>query len=344
MAMAIRSALAKLASNSVHKNRSGILMLRAFAIDKNLDRQSRAVSGFPAGHFFRHRFDYGSYKSKKKELKVFDYYMDLGGLEPARFATEEFNKRKKMQLQFVRVVKAHRHLLCTGISSLYDITLEAVDAGVAKLYQAKVSVNFTDGMFLEWFCLVVDDGCPIALFDHLENFFAQKDNEDRAESQIPMCKKQGLNCSNNLCIKLCRIEPAYDLSNNGKMQKFGRWAVKMYNKEKNAKLQFKRVVNGSKLQWEDFVYLTMEAADAGVMKIYQAELFLPDDEKIKHPNSKLILFGHVDDNGGLSILIDKRHEECTKEILESEDIITAYQQGYCRYKDSNVFLPTFLRY
>ncbi|XP_040375421.1 multicystatin-like [Rosa chinensis] len=123
--------------------------------------------------------------------------MDLGGLEPAaRFAIEEFNKRKNAQLRFVRVVKAHRHLedaiFCAQelAAYVYVITLEAVDASVAKLYQAKVSVNFTDGMFLEWFCLVVDDGCPIALFDRLENFFAQKDHEDKAENQIPMCKKQ----------------------------------------------------------------------------------------------------------------------------------------------------------
>ncbi|XP_040364347.1 uncharacterized protein LOC121049933 [Rosa chinensis] len=235
MAMAIRSALAKLATKSIHKNRSGILMLRAFAssaIDKNPNHQDDAVSGFPAGHYFRHRFDYGSHESKKKELKVSDYYMDLGGLEPARFAMEEYNKRKNLQLQFVRVVKAHRLLLCTGISSLYVITLEAVDAGVAKLYQAKVSENFTDGMFLEWFCLVIDDGCPIALFDHLENFFPQNDHEVKAENQTPMCKKKGLNCSNNSCIKLCRIEPAYDLSNNDQMQRFGHWAVKMFNEEK----------------------------------------------------------------------------------------------------------------
>ncbi|KAM5549632.1 hypothetical protein ABKV19_000851 [Rosa sericea] len=207
MAMAIRSALAKLANNSIHKNRSGILMLRAFAssaIDKNPNHQGDAVLGFPAGHYFRHRFEYGS----RERIKVSDYYMDLGGLEPARFAMEEFNKRKNAQLQFVRVVKAHR-LLCTGISSLYVITLEAVDAGMAKLYQAKVSVNFTDGMFLEWFCLVIDDGCPLALFDHLENFFPQNAHEVKAENQTPMCKKKGLNCSNNSCIKLCRIEPAY---------------------------------------------------------------------------------------------------------------------------------------
>ncbi|XP_040364946.1 uncharacterized protein LOC112173029 isoform X2 [Rosa chinensis] len=199
-------------------------------------------------------------------------------------------------------------------------------------------------MFLEWFCLVIDDGCPIALFDHLENFFPQNDHEVRAENQTPMCKKKGLNCSNNSCIKLCHIEPAYDLSNNDQMQRFGHWAVKMFNEEKNAELQFVRVVSGSKLLREDFFYLTLQAAEAGVMKIYQAELFLPGKKKITHPNSRLNLFGHVVDSGRLSILIDKRHEECTKEILVSEDIITANQQGYCRYKDVDNFIPAFLRY
>lgn len=70
----------------------------------------------------------------------------------------------------MRVVKSQRHLVHTGISSLYILTVEAVDAGVARLYQARVSVNFIEGMTLEWFCLLVDDGCPIALFDHLGNY------------------------------------------------------------------------------------------------------------------------------------------------------------------------------
>ncbi|KAL6137341.1 hypothetical protein ACLB2K_062633 [Fragaria x ananassa] len=182
-------------------------MLRAFAssaIDKNRNCRSDAV----AGHYFRHSFDYGIYQRKRKLTKVYDYYMDLGGLEPARFAMEEFNKRKDAQLQFVRVVKSERHLLHTGISSLYIITLEAVDAGVARLYQARVLVNFTEGMILEWFCLLVDDGCPIALFDHLENFFVLKDNEYKAENQIPMCKKQGPDCYHTSRPKLCDIKTA----------------------------------------------------------------------------------------------------------------------------------------
>lgn len=33
-------------------------------------------------------------KTKKKIKQGFDYHMDLGGLGPARFAVEEFNKLK----------------------------------------------------------------------------------------------------------------------------------------------------------------------------------------------------------------------------------------------------------
>ncbi|KAL6134796.1 hypothetical protein ACLB2K_067024 [Fragaria x ananassa] len=335
MAMAIRSALAKLVSNSIPKNRSGILMLRAFsssAFDQNRNSRSDVV----AGHYFRHRFDYGNYKSKRKLPKVYDYYMDLGGLEPARFAMEEFNKRKNAQLQFVRVIKSQRHLVHTGISSLYIITLEAVDAGVARLYQARVSVNFIEGMTLEWFCLLVNDGCPIALFDQLENFFLLKGNEDKAENQIPMCRKQGSDCFHTSRSKLCHIKTAYDLPNNSKMLKIcGRWAVKTYNKEQNAQLEFLRVVNGTRSWSIGMVFLTLEAANAGVRKIYQAELFMPDAIDIKGPDTKLNLFGHVDDNGRLSILIDKRHEKVTITCL-----IPYEPQDFCRYKDPNLFIPS----
>lgn len=92
--------------------------------------------------------------TKKEGL---DYHMELGGLRPACFALEEFNKIKKAQLQLKRVVRLwmkpqgyppHNPCYC-----LYVVILEAVDAGgVVGLYQAHIQLHdLTEGMWLEAF-------------------------------------------------------------------------------------------------------------------------------------------------------------------------------------------------
>lgn len=74
----------------------------------------------------------------------------------------------------MRVVKAQRHVLPSG-DDIFIETFKAADdaAGVVKIYQAKVPVSYTDGMWLEWFCLVGDDGSNSTPFDHhhLGNYF-----------------------------------------------------------------------------------------------------------------------------------------------------------------------------
>ncbi|XP_058080136.1 cysteine proteinase inhibitor 12 [Magnolia sinica] len=62
--------------------------------------------------------------------------LEIEGL--ARFAVEEHNKKENALLEFVRVVKAKEQ---TVAGKLHHLTLEAIDAGKKKLYEAKVWVK-----------------------------------------------------------------------------------------------------------------------------------------------------------------------------------------------------------
>ncbi|KAG7945946.1 hypothetical protein I3843_14G013000 [Carya illinoinensis] len=61
---------------------------------------------------------------------------DIEGL--ARFAVEEHNKKENALLEFARVVKAHEQVVA---GTLHHLTLEAIDAGKKKVYEAKVWVK-----------------------------------------------------------------------------------------------------------------------------------------------------------------------------------------------------------
>ncbi|KAM5568977.1 hypothetical protein ABKV19_016480 [Rosa sericea] len=112
------------------------------------------------------------------------YHMELGGLAPARFAVQEFNKQKKSQLQFVRVIKFLRvdrscmklqRLDLNSCHCFYALILEAIDAaGVVKFYQACVRLHdLTEGLWLEEFYVFSDDGDKrMRLYHHLDNFYA----------------------------------------------------------------------------------------------------------------------------------------------------------------------------
>lgn len=56
----------------------------------------------------------------------------------ARFAVEEHNKKENALLELARVVKAQEQVV-TG--SLHHLTLEVIDAGEKKLYEAKIWVK-----------------------------------------------------------------------------------------------------------------------------------------------------------------------------------------------------------
>ncbi|XP_064943420.1 cysteine proteinase inhibitor 6-like [Musa acuminata AAA Group] len=56
----------------------------------------------------------------------------------ARFAVDEHNKKENALLEFVRVVKAKEQVVA---GTLHHLTVEAVDAGKKKVYEAKVWVK-----------------------------------------------------------------------------------------------------------------------------------------------------------------------------------------------------------
>ncbi|XP_022139142.1 cysteine proteinase inhibitor 12 [Momordica charantia] len=58
--------------------------------------------------------------------------------ELARFAVDEHNKKENALIEFVRVAKAQEQVVA---GTLHHLTLEAVDAGKKKLYEAKVWVK-----------------------------------------------------------------------------------------------------------------------------------------------------------------------------------------------------------
>ncbi|XP_020703102.1 cysteine proteinase inhibitor 6-like [Dendrobium catenatum] len=58
--------------------------------------------------------------------------------EYARFAVDELNKKENALLEFVRLLKAKEQVV-TGTQS--HLTLEAIDAGKKKIYEAKVWVK-----------------------------------------------------------------------------------------------------------------------------------------------------------------------------------------------------------
>ncbi|PKU70942.1 Cysteine proteinase inhibitor 12 [Dendrobium catenatum] len=55
--------------------------------------------------------------------------------ELARFAVDEHNREENALLEFARVVKAKEQVVA---GTLHHLTLEAIDAGIKKLYEAKV--------------------------------------------------------------------------------------------------------------------------------------------------------------------------------------------------------------
>ncbi|CAK9145933.1 unnamed protein product [Ilex paraguariensis] len=56
----------------------------------------------------------------------------------ARFAVDEHNKKENALLEFVKVVKAQEQVVA---GTLHHLTVEAIDAGKKKLYEAKVWVK-----------------------------------------------------------------------------------------------------------------------------------------------------------------------------------------------------------
>lgn len=71
-----------------------------------------------------------------KESEGFQNSVEIEDL--ARFAVEEHNKKENKLLEFARVVKAKEQVVA---GTLHHLTVEAIDAGTKKLYEAKVWVK-----------------------------------------------------------------------------------------------------------------------------------------------------------------------------------------------------------
>ncbi|XP_020420582.1 multicystatin-like [Prunus persica] len=185
MATAIRSAVGKLGSkysSRCHSNgrivanmvRVGDFQIRSAVVNNyNIDRDVLFSTSKPPssyGYSSRHPFLFGNYHKKPPPVLHLQYDSDFeepcGGftpcpcfiddpdtISPTRFAVKEYNKQKNAQLQFVRVLKAWHER--RGPYMLYYLTLEAVDEGVVKVYQAFVDVFCYKTMKLKLFGKII---------------------------------------------------------------------------------------------------------------------------------------------------------------------------------------------
>ncbi|KAK9122619.1 hypothetical protein Sjap_012221 [Stephania japonica] len=81
----------------------------------------------------------------------------------ARFAVDEHNKKENGLLEFVRVVKAKEQVVA---GKIHELTLEAIDAGKRKVYEAKVWTKpWMDFKELQEFKHVGDAGAPLTSSD-----------------------------------------------------------------------------------------------------------------------------------------------------------------------------------
>ncbi|XP_034694809.1 cysteine proteinase inhibitor 12-like [Vitis riparia] len=80
-----------------------------------------------------------------KTMNLLGGVRDCGGIQNsaeiesiARFAVQEHNKNQNALLEFAKVLKAKEQVVA---SKIYYLTLEAIDAGKKKIYEAKVWVK-----------------------------------------------------------------------------------------------------------------------------------------------------------------------------------------------------------
>ncbi|CAL2263152.1 unnamed protein product, partial [Prunus armeniaca] len=187
--MAVRSVLGKLGRSRFIPNNGRLIMVGS----------SPTVCSSP-----HHPFDYygvvhDQNKADKKSnpfllgslMKEPVYcHLDFGGQGPVRFAIEELRKKRNIQLQSVRVLRvlARKDVGLPRYDSYYDLLLEAVDADVMRYFEVTVSVNSREGLWLEDFCLLVDNKKPIRLYHHLDNFF---DANAKALEQLSFGMRKG---------------------------------------------------------------------------------------------------------------------------------------------------------
>ncbi|KAK9901874.1 hypothetical protein M0R45_001898 [Rubus argutus] len=183
--MALRSVVGKLGNRFIHNNVGRLMMvgtLETQAINKHNHNKKDVLSMAPGPFDFGgkcHEINRVPFPLITNKRRGFDYHMDLGGLGPAHIALEEFNLRKKSQLQIVRLERtwmrpsSHKDGSCYCI---YHVMFEAVDAvGVVKFYQADLLLDdVTQGIWLTEFHVFQDNtGYPSRLYHYLDNFYGE---------------------------------------------------------------------------------------------------------------------------------------------------------------------------
>nr|XP_011465084.1 PREDICTED: uncharacterized protein LOC101311673 isoform X1 [Fragaria vesca subsp. vesca] len=122
-------------SKCIHKNRRLALMLgnceaEVHKMNQNHNHSNNKKEPVKRTAANSYLFEYGCIDENGFRILMtvnrgIDYHMDLGGLGPACFAVEEFNKRKKSDLQFVILqrtwMKPLLHCKC-GLEGLFGLT------------------------------------------------------------------------------------------------------------------------------------------------------------------------------------------------------------------------------
>ncbi|CAL2263154.1 unnamed protein product [Prunus armeniaca] len=193
MTTAIRSVVGKLGnkySSCCHSKgrtvanmvRVGDFQIRSSVVSNyNIDRDVLfSISKPPTsyGYSSRHPFLFGNHHKKAPPVLHLEYFKWPGGLAGnhrvapysmdnpntialAIFAVREYNKEKNAKLRLVRVLRAWYK--CSGASISYFFTMEAVDKGVVKVFQALVFSRSCERELRLFGLLNVDNGSLLKL-------------------------------------------------------------------------------------------------------------------------------------------------------------------------------------
>lgn len=132
----------------------------------------------------------------------------------------------------------------------------------------------------------------------LNNYPNIRDDEYEDLMQDRIWKRRESLGLHRSCCGFVGSYPHREAMDNPDIMAYARFAVVEFNKQKNAQLQFVRVVKAGSQESSfsgQIYYLTLEAVDADVVKMYQA---IVNDS----PDPSLELFGLVADNGNGSLL------------------------------------------
>ncbi|KAG8381689.1 hypothetical protein BUALT_Bualt06G0147600 [Buddleja alternifolia] len=216
----------------------------------------------------------------EQQDKDITHMTTLGGVQDsnseinnlARFAVDQHNHKQNALLELVRVVKAQEQVVA---GTLHHLTLEVIDAGSKKLYEAKVWVkpwmNFKE---LQEFRHVGDVPC-----------FTSSDLGARKEN-LGFCAEQ----QDKDITHMTTLGGVQD--SNSEINSLARFAVDQHNDKQNALLELVRVVKAQEQVVAGTLHhLTLEVIDAGSKKLYEAKVWVKPWMNFK----ELQEFRHVGD-------------------------------------------------